>query len=151
MPDAAIDACCLIDVLASGEADTILRAGGFTWHIPSAVQGEVRYRRGHDAAQRGKIVTVPVDLSGPDRLGLIGSMRSTESTGIGQVHSLRALFQSDGEAADVSGDRRTAPMDRGDRRPQGDSGRPASGPGGGELPRSWLESGRPRRGRIRQR
>ncbi len=31
MPDAAIDACCLIDLLASGEAEAILRSSGFTW------------------------------------------------------------------------------------------------------------------------
>ncbi len=64
MPDAAIDACCLIDLLASGDAEAILRASGFTWHTPSSVQGEVRYCRQHDPAQPGKTVTVPVDLSG---------------------------------------------------------------------------------------
>jgi hypothetical protein len=37
-----MDACCLIDLLASGEAEAILGTSGFTWHVPSAVQGEVR-------------------------------------------------------------------------------------------------------------
>ena len=39
MPSAAIDACCLIDLLASGHAEAILRASSFTWQLPSAVQG----------------------------------------------------------------------------------------------------------------
>ena len=42
MPDAAIDACCLIDLLASGHVEAILRAANFDWHLPSAVQGESR-------------------------------------------------------------------------------------------------------------
>ncbi len=98
MPDAAIDACCLIDVLASGEAEAILRAGGFTWHIPSAVQGEVRYRRGHDAAQPGKIVTVPVDLSGLIASGLLAPCDPQNQQELDQFTHYAALFQSDGEA-----------------------------------------------------
>ncbi len=98
MPDAAIDACCLIDVLASGEAEAILRAGGFTWHIPSAVQGEVRYRRGYDPAQPGKIVTVPVDLSGLIASGLLARCDPQNQGELDQFIHYAALFQSDGEA-----------------------------------------------------
>ena len=52
MPDAAIDACCLIDLVASGDAEAILRASGFRWYLPSAVRSEVQYRRQHDPATR---------------------------------------------------------------------------------------------------
>jgi hypothetical protein len=63
MPDAAIDACCLIDLLASGNAEAILRANGLTWHVPSAVPGEVRYRRQYDPAQAAKTVCGPIQPS----------------------------------------------------------------------------------------
>ena len=53
MSSAAIDACCLIDLLASGHAEAILRASGFSWHLPAAVQGEVQYLRQYDPAQPG--------------------------------------------------------------------------------------------------
>ena len=58
-----IDACCLIDLLASGQAEAILRATGYAWHLPDAVQAEVQYVRQHDPAQPGAFITVPVDLS----------------------------------------------------------------------------------------
>ena len=31
---AVIDACCLIDLLASGQMEAILRATGYAWHLP---------------------------------------------------------------------------------------------------------------------
>src|SRR5438876_9564369 len=71
MPDAALDACCLIDLVASGDAEAILRASGFTWHLPSAVQGEVQYCRQHDPAQPGKTVNVPTGLSGMISSGVL--------------------------------------------------------------------------------
>ncbi len=71
MPHAAIDACCLIDLLASGSAEAILQASGLTWHIPSIVQGEVRYRRQHDPAQPGKTVNVPADLTAMISSGIL--------------------------------------------------------------------------------
>jgi hypothetical protein len=98
MPDAAIDACCLIDVLASGDAEAMLRAGGFTWHMPSAVQAEVRFRREHDPAQVGKIVTVPVDLSGLIASGLLSSCDPQNQQELDQFTHYAALFHSDGEA-----------------------------------------------------
>ncbi|MEX2559951.1 MAG: hypothetical protein WD403_08550 [Pirellulales bacterium] len=98
MPDAAIDACCLIDLLASGDAEGILRATGFKWHLPSAVQSEVRYCRRHDTAQPGKTVTVPVDLSGLIHAGVLtvcGLENQQELDGFTQY---AMVFRSDGEA-----------------------------------------------------
>ena len=132
MPDAAIDACCLIDLLASGDAEAILRASGFTWHLPSAVQGEVQYRRQHDPAQPGKTVKVPVDLSGLISSGVLTVCHPAEPTRVGPVHPLRGAVPV-GRRGDVSGPRRTAQVDRGHRRPQSDSGRAASGPDRGKL------------------
>jgi len=98
MPDAAIDACCLIDLLASGNVEAILRASGFTWHMPSAVQGEVQYRRQHDPAQPEKIVTVPVDLSGLISLGVLTLCDPRNEQELDQFAHYAALFRSDGEA-----------------------------------------------------
>ncbi len=60
---AVIDACCLIDLLASGQAEAILRATGHAWHLPAAVQAEVQYVRQYDPAQPGTFLSVPVDLT----------------------------------------------------------------------------------------
>src|SRR5262249_9507907 len=70
-PPAAIDAWCLVDLLASGNAEVILRANSFSWQLPSAVQGEVQYVRQHDPAQPGKLAKVPADLTGLIASGLL--------------------------------------------------------------------------------
>ena len=98
MPDADIDACCLIDLLASGETEAILRASGFTWHLPSAVQAEVQYRRQHDPAQPGKTVTVPVDLSGLISSGVLTVCDPQNQQELNQFTHYAAIFRSDGEA-----------------------------------------------------
>jgi hypothetical protein len=63
MPSAAVDACCLIDVLATGRVEDILRAADLDWHMPTAVEVEVQHVRQYDPAQPGQVVKVPVDLS----------------------------------------------------------------------------------------
>jgi hypothetical protein len=98
MPDAAIDACCLIDLLASGEAEAILRASAFRWHLPAAVQAEVLYRRQHDPAQPGKTITVPVDLSGMIASGLLIPCTPQGQQELDQFTQYATAFRSDGEA-----------------------------------------------------
>jgi hypothetical protein len=98
MPDAAIDACCLIDLLASEYAEEILRASGLTWHLPSAVQGEVQYRRQHDPAQPGKTVMVPVDLSSLISSGVLAVSDAENQQELDQFIHYAAIFRSDGEA-----------------------------------------------------
>src|SRR5205823_14654092 len=71
MSGAGIDACCLIDLLATGQVEAILRAAGFDWHLPTAVEGEVRYVRQHDPVQPGQFVLAPVDLSRLKALGVL--------------------------------------------------------------------------------
>lgn len=98
MPDAVIDACCLIDLLASGEAEAILRASGLTWHLPVAVQAEVQYRRQHDPAQPGKTIMVRVDLSPMIASGLLTVCNPQTQQELDQFTQYAALFRSDGEA-----------------------------------------------------
>src|SRR5947207_899732 len=98
MPDAAIDACCLIDLLASQDAEAILHASGLTWHLPSAVQGEVQYRRQYDPAQPGKTVNVPVDLSGMISSGVLTVCDPQNQQELDQFTQYAAMFRSDGEA-----------------------------------------------------
>jgi hypothetical protein len=98
MPDAAIDACCLIDLLASGDAEAILRASGITWHLPSAVQSEVKYCRQHDRTQPGKTVTVPVDLSALISLGQLTVCNPQDQPELDRFTHYAAAFRSDGEA-----------------------------------------------------
>jgi hypothetical protein len=98
LPPAAIDACCLIDLLASGDAEAILRASGFTWHLPSAVQGEVRYRRQYDPAQPGQVVTVPADLMGLITSGLLTVCDPRNQQELDRFTYYATLFRSDGES-----------------------------------------------------
>jgi hypothetical protein len=98
MPDAAIDACCLIDLLVSGHAEDILRSCGHTWHLPDAVQTEVKFIRQPDTKQPGKVISVPVDLSPLLSTGLLNSchVESPQETDL-FVH-YATQFRSDGEA-----------------------------------------------------
>jgi hypothetical protein len=98
MPDAAIDACCLIDLLASGNAEAILRASRLTWHLPRAVQGEIQYLRQHDPAQPGQIVKVPADLSGLISSGVVTVCDPANQQELDRFTHYAAVFRSDGEA-----------------------------------------------------
>jgi hypothetical protein len=98
MPDAAIDACCLIDLLASGNAEAILRATSFTWYLPSAVQGEVQYLRQYDPAQPGLLVKVPADLSGLISSGVLNVCDPANQQELDRFTHYAAVFRSDGEA-----------------------------------------------------
>jgi hypothetical protein len=97
-PPAAIDACCLIDLLASGEGEAILRASGFTWHLPSAVRSEVRYRRLHDPAQPGRVITVPADLTGFIASGLLPVCDPENQQELDRYTHYATVFRSDGES-----------------------------------------------------
>ena len=98
MPDAAIDACCLIDLLASGDAEAILRASGFKWHLPSAVQVEVQFCRQHDPAQPGKTMNVPADLSGVISSGVLTLCHPENQQELDLFTLYAATFRSDGES-----------------------------------------------------
>jgi hypothetical protein len=98
LPSTAIDACCLIDLLASGEVEAILRASGFTWHLPSAVQGEVCYCRQYDPAQPGKLVKVPADLSGLLSSGVLNVCSPENQQELDRYTHYATVFRSDGES-----------------------------------------------------
>jgi hypothetical protein len=98
MPDAAIDACCLIDLLASGHAEAILRAAGFDWHLPSAVQGEVQFTRQYDPTQAGQFLKVAVDLSPLIASGLLQVCGPVDQNEQDRFIHYAAQFRSDGEA-----------------------------------------------------
>src|SRR5262249_1074544 len=98
MPDAVIDACCLIDLLASGNAEAILRASGFNWQLPSAVQTEVRYCRQHDPAQPGKTINVSIDLSPLIASNLLTVCSPQTQDEMDRFTHYAASFRSDGEA-----------------------------------------------------
>jgi hypothetical protein len=98
LPPAAIDACCLFDLLASGEVETILRTTGFLWKLPSAVQGEVQYVRRHDPTQAGKLVKVPADLSRLIGSGVLTVCFPQSQQEMDRFTRYATLFRSDGES-----------------------------------------------------
>ncbi len=98
LPPAAIDACCVIDLLMSGNAEAILQASGFSWQLPSAVRGEVQYLRQHDPAQPGKLVKVPADLSGVIASGLLTVCDPQNQQELDRFTHYATLFRSDGES-----------------------------------------------------
>jgi hypothetical protein len=102
MPSADIDACCLIDLLASGHADAILRAWRYTWHLPVAVQGEVRYVRQPDPAQAGQIVSVKIDLSPLLNSGSLTLCQPENEEELDRFTQYATRFRSDGEAMCVA-------------------------------------------------
>lgn len=102
MPDAAIDACCLIDLLASGDAEAVLRASGFRWQLPAAVQAEIQFRRQYDPAQPGRTNNVPVDLSGMIASGLLTVCTPQTQRELDRFTHYAAVFRSDGEAMSIA-------------------------------------------------
>jgi hypothetical protein len=98
MTPAVIDACCLIDLLSSGQAEPILRAAGRVWHLPGAVQGEVQYMRQHDPAQPGCFINVPADLTPLIASGLLTPCQPDDAREQARFVHYAMTFRSDGEA-----------------------------------------------------
>jgi hypothetical protein len=101
-PSAVIDACCLIDLFASGNMEAILRASGFAWQLPSAVQSEVRYLRQYDPAQPGHLVTVPADLTAFIASGLLTVCDPANQQELNRFTQYATLFRSDGESMSLA-------------------------------------------------
>ena len=95
---AVIDACCLIDLLASGQAEAILRATGHAWHLPGSVQAEVQYVRQHDPDNPGSYRNVPVDLTPFVASGVLTPCQPDDPQEQARYVQYATLFRSDGEA-----------------------------------------------------
>jgi hypothetical protein len=98
MASAAIDACCLINLLVSGETEAVLRASRLNWYLPVAVQGEVQFRRERDPVDPSLNVTVPVDLSPMIDAGLLSLCSPQTQQELDRFTQYARLFRSDGEA-----------------------------------------------------
>ncbi len=93
-----IDACCLIDLLASGQAEAILRATGHAWHLPSSVQAEVQYVRQHNPDNPGSYRNVPVDFTPFVGSGVLTACQPDDTQEQARYVHYATLFRSDGEA-----------------------------------------------------
>ncbi len=93
-----IDACCLIDLVASGQAEAILRATGGAWHLPSAVQAEVQYVRQHDPDNPGSYGNVPADFTPFVNSGVLTICQPDDGQEQAQYVHYAMLFRSAGEA-----------------------------------------------------
>lgn len=98
MSDTAIDACCLIDLLGSGHAEEILQVWGQPWHLPVAVQSEVKYVRKDDPTQPGQTISVPADIQPliDEKLLLLCQIENQKESDLFVQYA--ANFRSDGEA-----------------------------------------------------
>ena len=95
---ALIDACCLIDLLASGQMEAILQATGCAWHLPDAVKAEVQFVRRHNPARPGSFLNAPVDLSPQLKSGLLMACQPADPKEQTLFVQYAAQFRSDGEA-----------------------------------------------------
>ena len=99
MPEAIIDACCLIDLYASGQFEPVLAASGFQWYIPSAVVAETQYIHQPSVDDPQVLVPVPIDLGPVIAKGVLTSCDLVPGQELTDFVSFAALFRSDGEAA----------------------------------------------------
>jgi hypothetical protein len=102
MPGAALDACCLIDLLATGHEEAILRAAGYDWNLPSAVESEIQHIRGYDPAQPGQFLKLPVYLSPLKASGLLNPCSPANQVETDRFVHYASLFRSDGEAMGIA-------------------------------------------------
>jgi hypothetical protein len=144
MPDAVIDACCVIDVWASGCPEAILQASGYRWFVPAAVLGEARYLHRPSPDDPSRLVPVPLDLSPFLTAGLLTACDLEGEEESQQFVQLATLFRSDGEAACLaiakSRGWTLATDDRKARREAGNLGVPVVTTA--ELVKAWADAAR---------
>lgn len=95
---AVIDACCLIDLLASGQAESILRGTGYTWYLPTAVRDEVKFVREHDPESPGLFKIVQADLRPLIGAGLLSVCQPDHAREAARFIHFAGVFRSEGEA-----------------------------------------------------
>ena len=85
-------------MLASGQVEAILRAEGFDWRLPTAVEGEVQHVQQYDLTQVGQFVKVAVDLSRLKSSGILQTCAPAKQAELDRFVHYAAQFRSDGEA-----------------------------------------------------
>jgi hypothetical protein len=95
---AVIDACCVIDLLASGQVEAILQSNGLAWHLPVAVRAETQFVRRYDPALPGRFKVEPVDFSPHLSSGLLTMCEPIDVQEQTLFVQFASRFRSDGEA-----------------------------------------------------
>jgi len=88
----------MIDLLASGHAEAIMRALGYAWHIPVEVQSEVQYVRQPDSDDPARLVRVAADLTPLIGGGVLTLCKPENQQEADTFVQYAAEFRSDGEA-----------------------------------------------------
>jgi len=98
MSVAVLDACCLIDLLASGKTADVLAGTGQKWLLPTAVQAEIRYVRAVDPQNAEQTINLPVDLQPLFDAKLLESCDVNGQAELERFVSYATRFRSDGDA-----------------------------------------------------
>lgn len=69
MIEVVLDGCCFINLYATGEVRSILRALGWSWHLPQIALREALFIRAKD--EHGEVVKVPIEAQSLVEEGLI--------------------------------------------------------------------------------
>ena len=98
MAERIVDACCLINLYASGRFVEIVRAQGGQFFVPERVQAEALSIRKPDAEDATKQVAEPIDLTAALETGVIQQCR-VEGRAENEHFVRYATQLDDGEAA----------------------------------------------------
>lgn len=98
MADQIVDACCLINLYASGKVEAILPACGGDFYVSEQVQAEALSIRQPDSEDPSLLVRSPIDLSQAISSGLIKACRF-ESEAESALFVEFATLIDDGEAS----------------------------------------------------
>ena len=98
MPMAVLDACCLIDLLASGRAAEVLQANVYDWLVPIAVVAETKHERSLDPEDPAKTINRPVNLQPLLDRKLLQFCQPAPGQEVARLVQYAAHFRSDGEA-----------------------------------------------------
>lgn len=101
MADQIVDACCLINLYASGKIQEIIPACGGSFYVPQEVQNESLSIRQPDPSDSAILIPVPIDLSEAISQGLI---QGCQLAGAAENESYVefASYLDDGEASSLA-------------------------------------------------
>jgi hypothetical protein len=98
LPAVILDACCTINLYATGRFVPLLTQLKYDWHVPVAVIREATFIRQPDPNDPGKLIPVPIDFQPAFDAGVLKPCDCRDAAELELYVKLATMIRDDGES-----------------------------------------------------